>query len=355
MSVPEILMILSEFATVFEPKLQLWIKEKISSYGQYTHDAYPLEWIGYIEKLAGSGGKRIRPYLMFIMAQHNKGVQEELIWQVSLALELFHLFCLIHDDIIDAGEARRGVTTVHKYIAHRLKDENRVCDTDHIGIAQALLLGDLVLSWVYELMNNPTIPSAARKTFQTMVDEVLIGQMIDVEIMTRSQVNEALIIEKMYLKTASYTFIRPMLLGACLGECGEAVQKFCIDFGRNLGLAFQVQDDLLDLTVPSSISGKTSFADLRDRQHTFFSQHILEKGSLAQKELLCSLWGKTLTENDRSMIENLFISTGALDSGQAKMNQFFDQANSVLVQATLPEDVRMSLAWLSKYLRNRNA
>ncbi len=344
-------MTLIEFAAIFEPKLQTWVKEKTHTYNQYTQDGHILEWLKYIEKLTASGGKRIRPYLMYLTAQQ----QTDTVWRCAIALELFHLFCLIHDDIIDEANARRGVTTVHRYIAQRLQAEERICNVDHIGYSQALLLGDLVLSWVFELMNGTDIPASARRTFQAMVDEVVIGQMIDVEIMTRSQVSESFILEKMYLKTASYTFIRPMLIGAELADANAATKSSFQEFGKSLGLAFQVQDDLLDLMTPSTTSGKSVFTDLRDRQHTFFTQHILDKGNLEQKEALCALWGKPLTEEDRPAIEKLFTDTGAFESGQAKMNQFFNEAETVLANTEFASELKDQLQQLSAYLRNRHS
>lgn len=346
---------IAEFSHLFEPKLLQWVEKKIASYQQYTDDVSVLEWIGYLEKLIRAGGKRIRPYLVFLMHHSLVKEESETVWNVCIGLELFHLFALIHDDIMDKGAVRRGVMTSHRYISQRLKEDQRICEADHIGESQAILLGDLVFSWSYELLNTPGVTSSVKQVFQIMVDEVVIGQMLDVDIMTRSRVSEKLITEKMYLKTAGYTFVQPLLLGATLANADERILDFCKDFGKSLGLAFQIQDDLLDLQSSADVIGKNAFSDLRERQHTYFSQYIVDHGDAKARDTLCELWGKDLTESDRVLVSTLFESSGSLAYGKSIMQNYFNAADVALAASTLDLAKRDHFAQLSAYIRNRTA
>lgn len=346
---------LADFGVQLEPRLRKWVQTKVHSYHSFTADQLVLEWIAYIEQLIAAGGKRVRPYLVYVMYTALASAPQENIWQLCMSLELFHLFALIHDDIIDKADTRRGIVTSQQFISKRLQENNGHGDLTHVGVAQAILLGDLVLAWSFELLEDAKVSARVKGVFQNMINEVVIGQMLDVELMTRSKVDINLIKQKMFLKTASYTFIHPLLLGANCANAGEATLQFCENFGRALGLAFQIQDDLFDLTSSTAVFGKKIFTDLKDCQHTYFTQYILDHGSEQEKEQLCALWGKELTEADRDQVMGLFTKSGALNFGMSQMAEFFQQAETLLLAQ--PDDVHYKEPFqrLVAYIRNRIA
>lgn len=313
--------------------------------------------VEYAKILAVSGGKRLRPYLAWIMYQAFGGKKSRPALNVLAALELFHIFGLIHDDIIDHGMSRHGIPTAHRAVATRLAKQKRRGDLAHIAEGQAILLGDLIFAWVTQILQSSlsgvAMTHRVSSLFYHMVDEVVIGQMLDVDLMTRVAASSQLVDEKMRLKTAGYTFVRPMQIGVALAGASVANDRFCETFGTALGIAFQIQDDMFDLTLSSKQLGKTIFSDLVDRQHTVFTQYIFDHGTRTQKKQLTSLLGKRLSEKDRSPITQLFADSGALAHGQRLMNEQFDAATHSVQRARLPKNTKRELLVLVALIRNR--
>ena len=349
---------LIEFRSRFEPCLEAYIASKVATYSALTQDQDIADLIAYTSNLIQGGGKRIRPFLAWLMYQGLAGKKQQAILDASMALEVFHVFGLMHDDIIDRGTDRHGIQTVHLAVAKRLKQQKRFGDVNHIGEGQAILLGDLLFSWSTEIMTKATAfgeknHRLAQQRFFNMVDEVVIGQMLDVDIMTRSVADMQRIDEKMRLKTASYSFIRPLQIGAAFAGTNSRTDRFCEAIGLSLGLAFQIQDDYLDLTADPKTLKKTVFSDLADHQHTIFTQYIFDQGTGAQKKMLKNILGTPLTEKDRPRILDLFESSGAFAYGKKQIDGYFDQAARSLQTIQLKPIARNGLAEIISYLRNR--
>jgi geranylgeranyl diphosphate synthase type I len=216
-------------------------------------------------------------------------------------------------------------------VAAEMEAGNGLHDRGHIGNAQALLLGDILFAWAQESFHgNRDFDTATQQSAQTyfnlMIDEVVLGEMLDVDMMTRLQTTQASIEKKMLLKTAAYTFVRPMQMGAALAGTGRRHEHYCSELGLSLGVAFQIQDDLLDIVGTPQTTHKTLFADLRDHQHTYFTQYIFEYGSSQEKVELRQLLGADLTANDYGRVLDLFERSGALDHGRERIRRHLDEA-----------------------------
>lgn len=267
---------------VFKQKFDIYLKDyldkKIQELTFYTKDSDVLDYVNYAKQITLSGGKRIRPYIAYLMYKSLGGKDTENALKLLVSLEVFHSFGLIHDDIIDRGNIRHGIPTSHVYIANKLKKEKRHGNLIHIGNSQAILIGDIFLSWSQENLSLNTdfdqrIIQKIKSHFYKMIDEVIIGQMIDVDIATRHKVSKELIDEKIRLKTAGYSFIKPLQIGASLaGKETEEIEKFCKEFGIAMGIAFQTQDDLLDITSTENKLYKTVLSDVANHQHTYLTQ-----------------------------------------------------------------------------------
>jgi len=291
---------------IFKQKFDIYLKNYLDKKTQYltnyTKDQDILDYCFYAKKITLAGGKRIRPYIAYLMYESFGGKEVEKALKVLVSLEVFHSFCLIHDDIIDRGTLRHGLPTLHIYIAKRLKKEKRYGDLDHIGTSQAMLVGDIFLSWSQENLNlnkdfAPNIMNRVKIIFYQMLHEVAIGQMIDVDITTRNKVAKTLIDEKIRLKTAGYSFIKPLQIGMTLtGEKLSKIDKFCEEFGLSLGTAFQTQDDLLDITSTEKELSKTVLSDVATHQHTYITQLGIKKA----KEIMENNFKKA-----KALIENL--------------------------------------------------
>ncbi|MCC6563721.1 polyprenyl synthetase family protein [Candidatus Uhrbacteria bacterium] len=306
---------IAAFKRRFDRELGRFLDRKMKEMNGLTRDPYILGMARHARVLAMEGGKRIRPYLAYVTYK-TAGGKGERVLDAMVGLELFHTFALVHDDIMDRGMKRHGVAT-----ANRL-----------YGDAQAILVGDLLFNWASEII----APTKGQPIFAKMVDEVILGQMLDVDAIRREKVTDAFIDDKMRLKTASYSFIRPMQFGAALahtspnpssgrrGRGGDRMFLFCEDFGLPLGLAFQIQDDLLDLTASSKKLGKSAFNDVKEGQKTVFTQYASRKP--ANRVLLNKMKGKDLDEYDRKRIKHMFEESGAIEYGRKMMEKHFAEA-----------------------------
>lgn len=306
---------LVKFKQRFDIYLEQYLNNKIKKIGEITEDSSILDYVNYLKKISLSGGKRIRPYFAYLMYRALKEKETDKALRLLVSLEVFHTFCLVHDDVIDKANLRHGIPTIHEYISPKLKREKRIGDLNHVGNSQATLLGDILFTWSQEILSlnkdfNPSILQKVKTYFHEMVDEVIIGQMIDVDMVTRIKVSKKLIDEKTRLKTAGYSFIKPLLIGAALsGNETKKTKRFCQEFGLAMGIAYQTQDDLLDIISSDSKLGKTTSLDKSQNQHTYFTYFpSLEDGK------------KIIAKNFKqagNLIKNLSVN----ESGKKK---FFD-------------------------------
>jgi len=345
-----------EFKTKFQFVLKRAIETKFEEYKEYTQDKEILNIIKYSESIIG-GGKCIRPYMAYTMYETLSGEDLDQVLDLLVSLEIFHTFALVHDDVIDEGQMRHKVDTVHEFVSKGV-DNTNIRDKTHYGHSQAILVGDLLFSWAigrfYKFAHLPYYQQAWQVFYQ-MIDEVAIGQMIDVNIMTRTEISSELIETKMKLKTAGYTFVRPMQIGVSLAGKQKELEQFCSEFGIALGLAFQTQDDLLDIIADPKIIKKSILSDIREHQHTFLTQYILDNASENDIQELKQYWGNpNITDNDQVQIVKIFQRTGALDYARNKVSQYLSQAKELVsTEKHLTDKTRLALNELIQYIENR--
>ncbi|MCE9586088.1 polyprenyl synthetase family protein [Candidatus Uhrbacteria bacterium] len=321
------------FKSRFDRVLRRELGRRVAENKRLTTDKRIREVVAYAERLVMAGGKRVRPYLAFIAYKVVGGKKDQEILETIVGLELFHAFALVHDDIMDRGTLRHGLPTTHV----------------RFGDSQAILLGDLLFNWANACLNG----TKAYPIFQKMIDEVITGQMLDVDSMSRQSVEMGMIEERHRLKTASYTFVRPMQIGFAMAGGSSKLMKFAEAYGFPLGVGFQIQDDWLDLTSKPDEIGKTAFSDLRDGQHTLFTQYIVERGTSGEKKELKKIFGKSLTEKDRAKISKLFEESGAIEHGCMLIETYFEEAEEAVVATSLSKKQREPFLKLVEYLRER--
>jgi geranylgeranyl diphosphate synthase type I len=353
-------MTLKDFATRLQPRLHRFFDRKITEYGSATLDPLLSELFSYPRHLLNAGGKRVRPYMAAVMYEAAGGKLTDEVLDVLVGLEFFHLFALVHDDIIDRGTERHGIPTIHAFAERAMRAQHRLGNIPHVANGQAMLVGDLLFSWACEAFEGANVlardmyPRASTR-FRQMVDEVVVGQMIDVDLMTRDRATTVAIERKMLLKTATYTFIRPMQIGVALAGGDARLEVFADTFGTAMGLAFQIQDDYLELVSPSDVIKKPAFTDIADREHTLFTQHIFEHGTPAQQELLRSVFGKPVPPEQHEAVRTLLRESGALAAGEQRMHALFGEAERLLEQASLPASSREQLRDLLAFIRSRTS
>lgn len=279
------------------------------------------------------GGKRIRPYLLqlgFGVVQDSKDERSEALMKAALGLECFHAFALVHDDIMDKSERRRGMVTVHEFIRRQLETEARAGSLVDDANAQAMLIGDLLHAWASELMAEVQIPGVAEE-YRMLVLEVVAGQMMDVDFTTRLVTSEELVERKNHLKTSSYTFVRPVRLGLKIAGAADGWLKAYSDIASTLGDAFQLQDDYLDIYGATDVTGKGSMRDIEEGQQTFFTAHVLMHGTEQDRALLKSVLGNPIVGREEEVRE-LFERTGAAQTARDQLVKAFDSVEEQLQQ-----------------------
>jgi geranylgeranyl diphosphate synthase, type II len=231
------------------------------------------------------GGKRIRPVLCLMANELFDDITADA-WQVANAIELFHNFTLIHDDIMDHAPLRRGKATVH----------------EKFGSSTALLSGDvmLVAAYDYLIKVNPAVAKKIITLFNKTAREVCEGQQLDMDYEKQETVAFEDYLHMINLKT-SVLLAASLKMGAILGGALERNQNLVYEFGRKLGLAFQVQDDYLDAFGDPEKFGKQVGGDIRSNKKTFLLIHALETSSTSQRKELQQL----LLSNEDSKVEKV--------------------------------------------------
>jgi geranylgeranyl diphosphate synthase, type I len=305
------------------------------------------------------GGKRIRPVLAIQAYQAVGGKDIREIEKVSIALEIFHTFLLIHDDIIDQDELRHGGPAAHsvykKY--HRTKS---LRGTDlHFGESVALILGDILASYCYRIVLSSKFSQARRIAAVQHMNKVLIdtgyGQIMDVLIGARARTSRREILEVMEYKTARYTIESPLLLGSILGGGKQKIMKQFSKYARPLGIAFQIQDDVLGVFADESKLGKPVGSDLQEGKLTFLILKALASGTAAQKKRLRAILGKSdITDRDIEDARRIIIATGSLAFAKKQARLYAQQARGVMKNISIKKDPKDFLIGMATYIIERD-
>lgn len=334
-----------EFKTDFDKRLLVFLHSKIKDTQLLTDDKAVQQWLDYFAVLLLSGGKRLRPFVMSSMYQAAGGKPGQDMWRGAIALELFHLFALIHDDIMDRSPLRHGVATAQTYIAQVMRGNP---DAEHVGVSQAIILGDLLQNWAAEQM-----PRKGQSLYHTMATQVMVGQMLDINFMHNFQATTKEILEKYELKTASYTFVHPMQIGVALAGGTAKQLAFCEEFGKSLGIAFQIQDDLIDIQRSSHTARKAVLRDMQCGQPTLFTAYVRDHGTTLQRGQLESFFGKPLSADDHYLLSDIFDQSGAIRYGIALIEHYCEKAQKIVQNAPLSSDDKETWFSLIDFIRDR--
>jgi len=282
------------------------------------------------------GGKRIRP-VMCLMGNELVNKINPDTWHVATAIELFHNFTLIHDDIMDKAPLRRGMETVHnKY-----------------GEATALLAGDVMLVVAYDYVNkiNKDYLQKVIRLFNKTAKKVCEGQQLDMDFEKREKVSFDEYVTMIELKT-SVALAASLQLGAILGGAGEGNQQHLYEFGKNLGIAFQVQDDYLDAFGDPEKFGKQVGGDILSNKKTFLSIHAMEVATAGQLKTLADI----NNSNDLSKVEKvlqIYKDTNADAWAKELKDKYYKVAMYHLEEIAVLSKRKKPLMELAEYLINR--
>ena len=298
-----------------------------------------------------AGGKRLRPSFCYWGWRGAGGEDTDGVIVAAAALELFHAFALIHDDIIDGSERRRGEPSMHELFAEVHARSAWRGDHHAFGRHTALLCGDLCAAWAEQMFHECGLPPGhihqAYGMFARMRTEVIAGQYLDlVSSVGDGSVASALTVIRM--KAARYTVTRPLQIGARLaGGPDELVRAFAA-FGDPLGDAFQLRDDVLGVFGDPSITGKPVLDDLREGKPTVMMALARGACDRAQAARLAALFGNPELDADGAAeLRDVIVTTGALDRIEQMIRVRADAAATALAEAPVPAGVRAELTALA--------
>ncbi|MGW8884049.1 polyprenyl synthetase family protein [Streptomyces sp. NPDC055749] len=316
---------------------------------QWATDPHLVALIEHVRGFLTSGGKRIRPLLCMVGWHAARGYGDPgPVLTAAASLELFHAFTLIHDDVMDASDTRRGQPTLHRVLAATRPEDTEPSAADRFGENSAILLGDLVMVWSDEMLHSAGLHhrqlKAARPLLDAMRMEVMIGQYRDLLSTGHPTPDVESALTVIRFKTAKYTVERPLHIGAGLAGADQRLLDVLTAYALPIGEAFQLRDDLLGVFGDSELTGKSTLDDLREGKATALMAHALRGADPRQARTLRSLVGDpALGDEGAGTVRALLRATGAVDEVEAMITARIDRAREVLDGAPFPHEVKKTL------------
>lgn len=299
-----------------------------------------------------SGGKRLRAAFCYWGYKGAGGTAEKEILQAASALEFLQGCALVHDDVMDASDIRRGNPSIHKRFEQLHQNGNWAGSAELFGTGGAVLLGDLMLSWADQMLLTSGIEPVALKRGKHLYDlmrtELMAGQYLDLYNQAKrgGSLDEALNVIR--FKSAKYTIERPLQLG-CNLALGDAVLVLSFaDYGLPLGEAFQLRDDLLGVFGDPQETGKPSGSDLQEGKRTVLIELAFQMANSSQKLVLDELFGKgTLSPQQVGQLKEVIQASGALEKVESLIEQLFEQSQSALAVSCITAEAKTALSELA--------
>lgn len=291
------------------------------------------------------GGKRLRPAFCcwgYLAATGGSRVPDWVV-RAAASLDLLHVSALVHDDVMDGSRTRRGLPAAHVQLAARHAAAGGRGGSEEFGRAGAILLGDLLLMWSVELFNECGAPSgalaAAQPLLASMRAEVTGGQYLDITAQTRSPLDArtdpasvvAQVRRVVEYKTARYTVIRPLQIGAALGGADAVLLDRLERYGSPLGRAFQYRDDVLGVFGDEAVTGKPAGDDLREGKLTVLIANAMAGSGEEAAARLDALLGRELSDAEVAEARALIVASGAREAAEAEIEAASGEARAALV------------------------
>ena len=313
------------------------LSQDFNSYFKTKHfPDRPETLYGAASYMLEEGGKRIRPVLCLLGNELFGSIRPDT-WKVATALELFHNFTLIHDDIMDKAPLRRGKATVHA----------------KFNESTALLAGDVMLLQAYEYLNETDLKHVQNlvRLLNKTGAEVCEGQQLDMDFERANSISLDQYLQMIELKTAVF-LAASLQMGAVVGGADETDQKNIYAFGRNLGLAFQVQDDWLDSFGNPDKFGKQKGGDILANKKTFLLLKTLEKAGPSEIKTIRELLLSSKPDKIERMMD-IYRAAGVDQEAQMVKRNYMVAANSHLDAVQVPDSRKTDLKELAVYLLER--
>lgn len=311
--------------------------------------------------LVGRGGKRLRPLLCLLAYEGYGGTNREAILPVAVSQELIHAFLLMHDDIIDRDVVRWGGANITGMYFEKLSTIMPPRDAFHFAEAQALLAGDSCLTLANKLVSEadfePQLVVQAIRLQQSALQQALAGETSDtLAPYQKLKPTEAQILAIYHHKTASYSFRLPLQLGALLAGASTKELALLGEIAEHIGIAFQLQDDLLGIFGDEQVTGKSALGDLREGKRTLLITKTLELANNQDRMVLKRMLGNTNVDRKTAEhAQDIMRRSGAVQYVQTLARQYSDTAKDLLKKTELQPQAKTYLQDLINSLDGRAA
>jgi geranylgeranyl diphosphate synthase, type I len=298
-------------------------------------------------------GKRLRPVFCYWGWRGSGGDDRPEVFTAAAALEFLQAGALIHDDVMDGSDTRRGQPAAHRRFEALHGDSDWRGSAATFGANAAILLGDICLTWCDEMYQGSGLPPEAlrrgRVVFDLMRTEVMCGQYLDLLGQARGDQSESRVetaLRIVRLKSAKYTIERPLQLGAALA--GSGATEALSAYGLPLGVAFQLRDDILGVFGDPATTGKPAGDDLREGKRTVLMALTLDRAGPVQAKTVESLLGDpALDAAGVDTLRSVIVDTGALDACEKMITRYAAEADGALSAAPLTAEARTALSELT--------
>jgi geranylgeranyl diphosphate synthase type I len=350
-----------DFETLSEylPRLETTLRQ---SYAEEKRRVAPVfrPYVRTLEEFTLRGGKRLRALL--VLAGYHLATRSAPApaLPAAAALEHFQSWMLIHDDIIDHSEQRRGGPTVHRALAERMGKIGAMGDPDELGVGLGITLGDLQEPFTIAALLRTKVSIERRLTaveeFVRMTRETAYGQLLDIENGARpvDQVTDKMVLLVHELKSAIYTVASPLRIGAYLGGGSKALLSDLDSIGIGLGIAFQLRDDVLGTGFDAGAAGKSA-NDLIEGKRTLLVVRAWRKANDAEREELRSVLGNpNASETMIARAREIIRSTGSLDDSEERIRTLHRRAIERIERSrSIPRSARPLLGEIAGKLIHR--
>ncbi|MDQ2851597.1 MAG: polyprenyl synthetase family protein [Actinomycetota bacterium] len=312
------------------------------------------------------GGKRLRAAFLYWGYRSAGGPDSDSVVALAAAMEMFQAAALIHDDVMDHSDLRRGKPTAHRRMSVLHADQGWEGDGDDFGDAAAILAGDLCLVWTGEMFAGCGLPASeldrGRPDFDTMRTQLMAGQYLDVldsvrpwaGLQTAQRVEQALRVA--FYKSANYTVVQPLLIGAACAGADTETMATLAQYGEALGEAFQLRDDLLGVFGDPEQTGKPAGDDLAEGKRTVLIALALDDvGDDELRRFTATFGSPDLSPQDVQWMRELCTRSGAVDRVESMITERVSAARLHLSRAHVTDEAAQVLSSLVEVATARTA
>ena len=305
-------------------------------------------------------GKRLRPLFAYAGFLASGGALDKPVIRAMASLELLQACALIHDDLMDGSDTRRGKPSIHRHFESKHVQDDLDGFAPHYGLSAAVLLGDLALVWSDQMLNSAGLTTEQfthlLPYYNEMRVELMAGQFLDIHEQTQKSTSVDRSMKIARYKSGKYTIERPLHLGAAMASAPAEIFTALSAYGLPLGEAFQLRDDLLGVFGDPSVTGKPAGDDLREGKRTVLIAMTNDRQSESQREIARKHFGKPdLDAEGVALLREIIESTGARKELEATIERLTDQALTAAQAAVFTEDGNAMLVELANIATKRSS